>query len=290
MSTLATTPVRERRSLRDLVRRNAYLRGLTTRQGLTGVVIVLVIVLLGVLAPVLSGYGPDAQSATSLAPPGAGHLLGTDEFGRDLFSRVLHGILIDLWIGLLGVPASGAVGVGLGLLTSLWRPLEIALQRLFDVIFAFPALILALLAAIVFGQGLTTVVVTVIISGIPAFGRLTRAELLRLEPREYVTAARVLGASPLRVLFRHLLPNMLPVLIVQAALAFAGAIFLEGGMSLIGIGVQLPEPSLGNLLGESVPYLAKRPLYGLAPMVTVTALVAGFNAIADGLNRGLRTR
>jgi peptide/nickel transport system permease protein len=280
----------ERRRLDEMRRRNPYVRGLTSGQGLAGLAVVLVIVLLGVLAPVLTPFAPNAQSASALAAPGGAHLLGTDEFGRDLFSRLLHGILIDLWIGLLGVPASAVLGVGLGLITSLWRPLEIALQRLFDVIFAFPTLILALLVAIVAGQGLTTVVVTVIISGVPVFGRLTRSEVLRLSPREYVTAARVVGVSRLGVLFRHLLPNMLPVLVVQAALAFAAAIFLEGGMSLVGIGVQLPDPSLGNMLGESIPYLSKRPLFGLAPMIAVTALVAGFNGIADGLNRGLRAR
>lgn len=289
MSAVSTAPAAPV-SLGQRRRRSPYLRGLTTPQGLGGAVVLLVIVLLGALAPVLTQYGPDAQSAHALAAPSAAHLLGTDEFGRDLFSRVLHGILIDLWIGLLSVPAAGVLGVTLGLLTSLWRPAEIALQRLFDVIFAFPSLILALLVVIVTGQGLITVVVTVIISGVPVFGRLTRSELLRLRPREYVTAARVLGASRLRVLFRHLLPNMLPVLIVQAALAFAAAIFLEGGMSLVGIGVQLPEPSLGNLIGGSIPFLSKRPLYGIAPMVMVTALVVSFNAIADGLNRGLRSR
>lgn len=291
MTVQVAGPAARRRTFSDLRRRNPYLRGLTTGQGTFGVVAVLVIVLLGVLAPVISPFEPNAQSANALTAPGlGGHLLGTDEFGRDLLSRVLHGILIDLWIGLLGVPVSAVLGVGLGLLTSLWAPLEIGLQRLFDVIFAFPTLILALLVAIVFGRSLTTVVVTVIIASVPIFGRLTRTSVLRLRARDYATAARVLGASRVRVLFVHLLPNMLDVLIVQAALAFAVAIFLEGGMSLVGIGVQLPNPSLGNLLSSSIPYLAKRPLYGIAPMIAVVTLVAGFNAIADGLNRGLRGR
>ena len=139
--------------------------------------------------------------------------------------------------------------------------------------------------AAIIGPGLPAVLVTVALVNVPLFGRLTRSAVMSQLSRDYVTAAQVVGVSPIRVMFRHILPNSLDALIVQAALSLSLAVFLEGAMSFVGIGVRPPEPSLGSLLRASTTFLDESPVYAFAPMVVVTALVLGFNLIADGLTR-----
>jgi peptide/nickel transport system permease protein len=272
------------------VRRNRYLRGLLTPRGALGCALVGGILVAGLLAPWLGASPPDAQTSAALLPPSAVHPLGTDELGRDLLSRELHGIAVDLAIAAASVPVAGAAGVALAVLGSLARPLETLVQRLFDLAFAFPTLVLALLVAMVTGPGIPAILLAVVLVNVPVFGRLAFATLRQQRHREYAVAARLLGAGPLRVLCRHVLPNAIDPLIVQAALSLSGAVFLEGGLSFVGLGVALPEPSLGNLLGESLPFLVGAPLFALAPMTAVTALVLGFNLVADGLGQSLARR
>jgi peptide/nickel transport system permease protein len=144
--------------------------------------------------------------------------------------------------------------------------------------------------AAIMGPGLSAVLVTVGLVNVPLFGRLTRNAVKSLQTRDYITAARIGGVKPVRVLFRHVLPNALDSLIVQAALSLALAVFLEGAMSFVGIGVRPPEPSLGSLLRTSITFLSRSPMYAIAPMAVVTGLVLAFNLIADGLNKGLLKR
>jgi peptide/nickel transport system permease protein len=271
-------------------RRNRYLRGLLSTRGALGCGLVGGMLVAGLLAPWLSAYPPDAQSSVALLPPNAVHPLGTDDLGRDLLSRELHGIGIDVAIAAGSVPVAGAIGVALAVLGSLARPLETVVQRLFDLAFAFPTLVLALLVTMVAGPGVVAILVAVVLINVPVFGRLALATLRQQRHREYAVAARALGAGPLRVLCRHVLPNAIDPLIVQAALSLSAAVFVEGGLSFVGLGVALPEPSLGNLLGESLPFLIDAPLFAVAPMAAVTALVLGFNLVADGLGQSLARR
>lgn len=239
----------------------------------------------GLLGPWLSAHPPDAQTAGALLPPTAAHPLGTDELGRDLLGRELHGIVVDLAISAASVPAGAALGLALALLGSLTGAAEAAVQRLFDLALAFPTLVLALLVTMVTGPGIVAVAVAIALVNAPVFGRLAHTTLRQQRDREYAVAARLLGVGPLRVVWRHLLPNAIDPMIVQAALSAASAVFLEGSLSFIGLGVALPEASLGNLLGESLPFLTAAPLYAIAPMVAITALVMGCNLVADGLGR-----
>lgn len=269
-------------------RRAAWLR-LLTRPGLViGIVLVVVLLLAGVLAPLIAPYSPIAQGSDSLAGPSGAHLLGTDEYGRDVFSRVLYGLRQDVFAALVGVPIGAAIGIVTGLTGGLARWIDTAVQRLFDVMLSFTALIMGVTVAATLGSGLPAVILTIVLVNIPLFGRLTRSSVVSQRQREYVIAAAIVGNGPARVLVRHILPNGLAPLIVQSALSMSTAVFLEGAMSYVGIGIRPPTPSLGSLLQDSANFLSQDPWYGIGPLLAVTLLVLGFQMIADGLTAGLR--
>jgi peptide/nickel transport system permease protein len=262
--------------------------GLRSPRGIVGAALVGAVVLAGLLAPVLTSVDPTAQSALALAAPSGDHPFGTDDLGRDLFSRVLYGIRTDLLISLTAVPVGAALGCALALLSALSRWADIAVQRVFDLLLAFPGLILALAVTAVLGPGRWPVIIVIALAEIPGFGRQLRAGILVQREREYALAARVGGASRLRVLLRHVLPNAVDPLIVQGAIALSLAVFIEGAMSFLGVGVRPPEPSLGGILSQSMAYLATHPAFAAAPLVAVTALVLGLTLIAEALNEGIR--
>jgi peptide/nickel transport system permease protein len=271
--------------------RSRWGRALRYPETVAGLTIVTALFAAGILAPWIAPYGVDAQSSDSFAGMSSAHLLGTDEFGRDVFSRVLFGIRLDVVVAGLAVPAGVLLGTALGLLCGLHRFLDSVIQRAFDVMLAFTALVMGVaVSATAIGPGLTAIVVTVVLVNVPLFGRLTRSAVRAQRSRDYVVAAEVIGARPGRVLLRHILPNALDALIVQAALSLSMAVFIEGAMSFVGIGIRPPSPSLGALLRSSTNFLSQNPWYALGPIVVVTALVLGFNLIADGLNRGLLRR
>jgi peptide/nickel transport system permease protein len=271
--------------------RSRWARALRYPETIAGLSIVVVLFALGILAPWIAPHGVDAQSGDSFAGISSTHLLGTDEFGRDVFSRVLYGIRQDVLVAGLAVPLGALVGTALGLLCGLHRIVDSILQRVFDVMLAFTALVLGVaVAATAIGPGMTAIMVTVALVNVPMFGRLTRSSVQAQRRRDYVVAAEVIGAGRARVLLRHILPNSLDVLIVQAALSLSMAVFIEGAMSFVGIGIRPPAPSLGALLRTSANFLHENQWYALGPIIVVTALVLGFNLIADGLNRGLLRR
>jgi peptide/nickel transport system permease protein len=283
MTTIPATP-------RTRSRRGALARGLRTPSAIVGITIVVVVFGIGLLAPLIAPYSPYAQSTSAFLAPSSHHLLGTDEFGRDLLSRVIYGIRQDVIVCVVAVPIGAIMGTVLGTVSIVNRWLDTILQRIFDVSLAFTGLVMGITVAAIIGPGLEAVLVTVALVNVPLFGRLARNNVRNQANRDYVTAARVVGVLPLRVLFRHILPNALDSLIVQAALSFSVAVFIEGAMSFVGIGVLPPEPSLGSLLRSSTNFLARSPAYAIAPMVVVTALVLAFNLIGDGLNKGLLKR
>ncbi|MFD0352579.1 ABC transporter permease [Streptomyces sp. NPDC127110] len=268
--------------------RNRYLAGLLTARGTAGLALVAAVALAGLLAPLLTSADPLAQSGDALAGPSTGHPFGTDDLGRDLFSRVLHGIRADLAIGLVAVPVAAAAGCALALLSVSSRAADVAVQRAFDLVLAFPGLILALTITAVWGPGRLPVVVVIALAEAPAFGRLLRGAVLVQREREYAVAARVGGAGRLRVLVRHVLPNAIDPVVVQIATALSIAVFIEGAMSFIGVGIRPPEPSLGSILSQSTAYVGTHPAFALAPLIAVTALVVGFTLVAEALNRGIR--
>ncbi|RSS45149.1 ABC transporter permease [Streptomyces sp. WAC08241] len=247
------------------------------------------VVLAGLLAPLLAGHGPTDQSGLTLAGPGTpGHPLGTDDLGRDLLSRLLHGIRADLGIIAIAVPLGALLGCLFALAAAAHPIADTVVQRAFDLVLAFPGLILALAITAILGPGRLPVIIVIALAEIPVFGRLLRTGILVQRGREYVTAARVGGSSGGRILTRHVLPNAADPLVVQIAVSLTVAVFIEGAMSFLGVGVRPPEPTLGAVLSQSMPYLAQAPHFAAGPLVTVTALVLGLSLTAEALNREIR--
>ncbi|MGZ2360908.1 ABC transporter permease [Streptomyces sp. 372A] len=287
---LTTAPPPAVRGPRATARpRHPYRTALSTARARTGLFLVGAVVLAGLLAPLLAGHGPTDQSGQSLAGPGTpGHLLGTDDLGRDLLSRVLYGIRTDLTIITVAVPAGAVLGCLLALAAAAHPVADTVVQRVFDLLLAFPGLILALAVTAILGPGRIPVVLVIALAEVPVFGRLLRSGVLVQREREYVTAARVGGGSGRRVLVRHILPNAADPLVVQIAVSLTVAVFIEGAMSFLGVGVRPPEPTLGAVLSQSMPYLAQSPHFAAGPLITVTALVLGLSLIAEALNREIR--
>jgi peptide/nickel transport system permease protein len=268
--------------------RNPYLQGLLSPRGITGLLVVGLIVAAGLAAPLLTSYRPEFQTADALVGPSGEHLLGTDDIGRDLWSRVLFGIRTDLIVVASAVPLGALAGGLLALVSVVSRWGDVLIQRLFDVVLAFPGLILGLTVTAVLGAGKGTVIVVIATIEAPAFGRMLRGAILSHREREYALAARVGGAGQVRLLVRHILPNAADPIVVQFAVSLSIAVIVEGAMSFIGIGVRAPEPSLGSIVSGSVMHLQDHPTFALGPLVAISALVLGLNLIAEALNKGVR--
>ncbi|UGT38487.1 ABC transporter permease [Nocardia yamanashiensis] len=278
-------------SVRPAARRNdgRGLRALTRGQGLAGVLLVGIIALAGLFAGLLTKYGPLEQiPGANLLGPSGEHWLGTDNVNRDILSRVLYGIRINLLIGLVAVPLGAAVGALTGLLASVNAVADVITQRIFDLILAFPALIFAIALSAVTGPGAHAVVIVIVAAEIPIFGRQIRTAILAVREQPFVEAAEVIGASTWWTLRKHVLPNVIEPLSVQLALSMSLAVFVEAAMSFIGIGVRPPDPSLGSLIAGSIDNLDANPAYAVGPLLVVSGLTLGFLLIAQALGRARR--
>lgn len=263
-------------------------QGLTSTRGLIGLTLVAIVVLAGALGPLFASVGPNQQDAAPFLGLSSAHLLGTDELGRDVFSRMLSGIRVDLIVVFIAVPLGAAVGAFLGLVSTAWPVADTITQRAFDVILAFPALVLAIALAAIMGPGVVTVSVVIAVAEIPVFGRLVRTSAITVRELPYVESARVVGASEWWLLRRHILPNSLEPLTVQLAISMSVAVFIEGAMSFLGIGVTPPTPSLGSLIQNGMQNVYVKPLLPVGPLVVVCMLTLGFLLIAQALASGRR--
>jgi len=231
------------------------------------------------------------MGSARLAPPSAAHWFGTDQFGRDVFARVLHGVRTSLRVAGLGVAVSAAVGVPLGLAAGLLGGAADAVaMRGLDALLAFPSLLLAIGVSAVLGPGATSAAIALGIVGVPQMARIVRAATLAESAELYVDAARAIGVSAPGIMLRHLLPNVAAPATVQATLFFAVAILTEAGLSFLGLGVQVPLPSLGSMLNEARQFMRDAPWLAVAPGATVTLLVFAVNQVADGLRDRLDPR
>jgi peptide/nickel transport system permease protein len=271
----------ERRVPRSLVR---YLEAFRTAKGGIAATIILVLVLAALAAPLIFPRGYDHQTAGTFAGMSAAHPFGTDELGRDLFVRSVYGLRTDLTLVFLAVPVSALAGSILGLIGSVYPWLGTLMQRVFDVIVGFPGLVLALSIVVILGVGWGALELAIVILGLPSFGRLARSVLLEQQHREYVIAARTLGVGEWRLLFRHIVPNAVDPLIVNAAVFLVHAVFLEAGLSVVGLGIQPPRPSLGSLLNSGIRYVDQAPTYVIGPMLVLLLLALGFSLLSDALN------
>ena len=253
---------------------------------LIGSLIVLLFVLLAVLAPVLSPYGgTELRVREKLLPPGRDHWLGTDHLGMDIFSRILFGARVDLTIAICGVLLGMSLGVPLGALIGYSHPMiDEIVMRIVDGINAFPMFILALGVAAALGPGVRNVILVVGFVTFPSYLRLVRGQVLSLKETQFIEGAQCVGNPPLRIIFRHLLPNALSPALVLACLNVAWAILNAAGLSFVGVGVPLPAPEWGSMVSLGVRYIPSGEWWiSLFPGLAIAALVLGFNLAGDGL-------
>jgi peptide/nickel transport system permease protein len=238
-----------------------------------------------VLAPVLAPYDPLAQDlASRLRPPSPEHWLGTDSLGRDIASRILFGARISLIIGVVVVTVAGVVGTAIGLVAGYAGGLvDEVLMRLTEVFLAFPALILAMAIAGALGPSLTNAIIAIAAVTWAVYARLVRGQILSLRRREFVEAARAMGASRTRIVVRHLLPNALAPLMIQASFDMGSAIIAAAGLSFIGFGAQPPTPEWGVMISEGRNYISTQPWLSLFPGLAILLAVGSFNLLGDGL-------
>ncbi len=257
-----------------------------------GMLMVAVLVLAAVGAPLFTSYDPaDMRASTPFEQPNPAHPLGADEFGRDILSRTIYGIRVSFSVSIVVAVLSLLLGVPLGMLAGYQEGrLGSAIMALADFLFALPTVLLALVAATILKPGLQTVVVALSIVYTPQFLRLMRGTTLQAARQEYVEAARAIGASQTRIIYRHVLPNTIAPLIVQTALVLSFVILDEAALSFIGVGTQPPTPSWGLMLREGVKNLYRAQHLSLFPGIAITFAVLAFNLLGDGLQDVLNPR
>jgi peptide/nickel transport system permease protein len=262
------------------------------RASLLGAVLVAVSLLAATVGPVVTPHDPIAINAQSrLSAPNAQFWLGTDELGRDLFSRMIHGSRISLTVGLGSATLAALIGISIGMLAGFRRGwIDAVLMRLMDVLFAFPAILLALLLVALLGSDLRNLVLALTVVYIPAFARITRGSTLAVAAEPFVEAARSMGASDFRILRLHVAPNIVAPVMVQFTVTLAYAILVEASLSFLGLGVQPPTPSWGNMLNTGKPLLEVSPWPALVPGMALFITVLGFNLVGDGLRDALDPR
>lgn len=262
-----------------------------------GLVIIVFFVLMAFFANFIAPYSPTKQIITNaLKPPSAQYLLGTDELGRDILSRVIYGSQVSLQVGIISVGIALLLGVTLGLIAGYWSNswADHIIMRIMDGLLSFPALALALAIIAALGPSKGTefpkAIWAIAIVGIPAYARLTRAQVLSVRELEYVLAAQTVGAPDLRIMLRHILPNVTAPLIVQSSLGVAAAILTEAALSFLGLGVQPPTPSWGSMLNAGRGYLEIDPWLVVGPGAAIFLAVLGFNFLGDGIRDVLDPR
>lgn len=286
MATIAQQePTQEQTSFR-FGQWRALRRVLRTKVTVIGLLLVFFLLGIALAAPLIVRGDANAMDVLARRKPPLtpGHVLGTDGFGRDIFQRVVIGSRISLFIAITSVLISSVIGSALGVLTGyLGGTFDSIVNRIWDVIFSFPGILLFLVIMGTLGPGVKMIIIAITIGSIPGYGRLVRERVLSQKSRPYVEAARVVGCSPMRIMFKHILPNSLTPVLVSAALAIPGAIGAEAGLSYLGLGVPPPAPSWGKMIAEGQSLLAVAPWIALIPGVFIMLATLGFNLVGDGL-------
>jgi len=260
--------------------------------GLIGLIIVVLFAALAVLAPVLAPYDPFAADwAAVRKPPSHAHPFGTDELGRDILSRILFGARASLLAGVVSVAISLGLGVPIGLLAGYvggW--LDAVLMRIMDALLACPFLILAIALAAFLGPSLTNAMIAIGIAALPTFARLARGQVLSAKEEEYIEAARAVGNPHWRIVLRHMLPNIMAPILVQATLAMSAAILAEASLSFLGLGQQPPAPSWGSMLNVAKSFLVQAPWMAIYPGLAIFVVAFSLNLLGDALRDALDPR
>lgn len=259
--------------------------------GFAGMLIVLFVLLMAILAPIIAPYEPSAQGATRLLPTSAEHLMGTDELGRDVFSRIIFGARTSLYVGLLSVSLASVVGITIGVLAGfIGGTFDNTIMRVIDIIFAFPTLVLAIVIAGLLGPSLTNAMIAIAIVFSPSFARVARGSVLTVKNEVYLEAAHVVGGRSAHIIWRHILPNIMPPLVVLATLSLSLAILAEASLSFLGLGTQPPDPAWGLMLSQGRKFMERSPGLAIFPGLAIMITVLAFNFLGDGLRDALDPR
>jgi ABC-type dipeptide/oligopeptide/nickel transport system permease subunit len=259
------------------------------RGALAGVLVLCLFAIVALAAPLATTYDPEqTQLDQKLLDPSAAHLLGTDHLGRDILARLAYGARYSLLIGFAAVSVGLLLGVPLGTLCGFYGGwLDLVIQRVIDVFLSLPGFLLALSLVAVLGVGITNVILAVGLGVVPAFARLTRASTLSIRSRAYVDAARLAGARSPVIVVRHILPNALAPVVIQATLGIGATILTAAGLGFLGLGVQQPTPEWGAMLGEGRSYIFSNPNLATFPGIAIFLTVMCFNLAGDGLRDAL---
>jgi peptide/nickel transport system permease protein len=255
------------------------------KTALVGTVIALLVVLFAIFAPLISTHDPlDQDIAHRLRAPDRSHLLGTDEYGRDVFSRILWGARVSLTVGVVSILLGLVIGTSMGMIAGYKGGLlDTGIMRMVDVLLSFPTLITGIMVVAILGSGMMKLIVTIGIVFAPRFARLAYGPTLAVKERDYVSSARVIGASSSRILLRYLLPNIFGEVLVAATLWVGTAIVTEASLSFLGLGVSPPAPTWGNMIKSGIDRLSNAPWLCLFPGLAILITVLSFNMIGDGL-------
>lgn len=269
--------------------REAWIGFRKSKVAVVGAFIVIFFILLALFGPLVTKEGINEQLMTDrLQPPSSEYWFGTDDFGRDIFSRIIHGARISLSVGFFSVVGSIVVGSFLGIIAGYYgRWIDTIISRIFDIMLAFPSILLAIAIVSVLGPSLRNALIAIAIINVPNFGRLIRSKVLSIKEDEYIMAAKAIGMKDFRILFSHILPNSMAPVIVQGTLAIATAILEAAALGFLGLGAEAPYPEWGKMLADSKDYLQDAPWTMIFPGLAIMLTVLGFNLMGDGLRDAL---
>ncbi|MBO8155901.1 MAG: ABC transporter permease [Bacillaceae bacterium] len=267
-------------------------RLLKSKTSVIGLLIILTLIFTAIFAPYVATHDPTEQDIFNrYAAPSSDHWLGTDELGRDIYSRIVYGSRISIQIGVIAVGISMVIGVLLGIVAGYFgRWIDNIIMRFIDILMAFPSILLAIALVAVLGPSLTNAMIAVGIVGVPHFARIVRSTVLSIKETEYIEAARASGVRNGEILFRHILPNSMAPIIVQATLSIGTAILDAAGLSFLGLGAQPPKPEWGAMLSDGQAALQTAPWVIMFPGLAILIVVLGFNLFGDGLRDALDPR
>jgi peptide/nickel transport system permease protein len=287
----ATTTLSEGRAARKQRRWDSARALLRNPIGLAGLIIVLATIVIAIFAPVIAPYSPSSIAFPRLQPPSWDHLMGTDEQGRDTFSRIVYGSRVSLQVGIIAVLIALVVGGLLGILGGYFGGrLDSVLMRFVDILFAFPGLVLAIVIAGLLGPSRRNAMIAIGVIYAPAFARVVRGTVLAVMSEPYIEAGKVVGSSSPRLIRLHVLPNIFAPLIVMVTVYLSSAILAEAGLSFLGLGTQPPEPTWGGMLNVARTYMEILPSMAIFPGLAIMIVVLGFNFLGDGLRDVLDPR
>jgi ABC-type dipeptide/oligopeptide/nickel transport system permease subunit len=257
-----------------------------------GSIVIVLFILVAIFAPWLAPYDPDKIDLSSaLSHPNKAHLLGTDELGRDILSRVIYGSRISLLVGVVTATIAGILGMALGLIAGYFGGwINIIIMRCIDALLALPPLVLILAIAAVLGGGLLNVLIAIAIGMMPVYCRLMCGQIIAVKESDFITAAYSIGSDDIRIMFRHLLPNSLPPQLILITVNLGMAILMEAALSFIGIGINPPTATWGSMVASGYKYLLSSPIISFAPGVAILLVVLAFNMVGDGLRDALDPR